>query len=96
MNIVIDTSEENSLKAELEKRTDFEALRIRRYLSMPDLSRSKDSPLAEIVQRAKKVKNLEGFDDIKIPEITPTNILFDLHSKTKHLANFKTCPSCVN
>jgi len=97
MNIVIDTSEENSLKAELEKRTDFEALRIRRYLSMPDLSRSKDSPLAEIVQRAKKVKNLEGFDDIKIPEITPTNILFDLFNMgPEHPARSKSDTYYVN
>ncbi len=78
MDIVIDTSEENNLKKELEKRTDFEALRIKRYLGMADLSRTPSSPLNEIVKRAKAVESLKGFDDIKIPEITPTNILFDL------------------
>jgi phenylalanyl-tRNA synthetase alpha chain len=78
MQINIDTSEEQQLKKELEKRTDFEAGRIRRYLSMPDLSRKDGSPLKEIIDRASKVKSLEGFDIIEIPEIVPTNILFDL------------------
>jgi phenylalanyl-tRNA synthetase alpha chain len=78
MNIKIDLSEETRLKKELEKRTDFEALRIRRYLSMPDLSRTKGSPLKEIVQRASNVSSLKDFDVIQIPEIVPTDILFDL------------------
>jgi phenylalanyl-tRNA synthetase alpha chain len=77
-NIIIKSEEEEKLKKELENRTDVDALRIKRYLSMPDLSRTEGSPLKEIVSRLKKVKSLEGFDDIKIPEIVPTNVLFDL------------------
>ena len=76
--IVISVDEENQLKNEIKKRTDFEALRIKRYLGMPDLSRTEGSPLKEIIDRASKVKSLEGFDVIKIPEIIPTDILFDL------------------
>lgn len=76
--ITINIEEEKRLRAELEKRTDFEALRMRRYLNMPDLSRTEGSPLKEIVDRASKVKSLDGFDVIKIPEIIPTHILFDL------------------
>ena len=76
--IVIDLSEEKKLKKELEKRTDVEAARIKRYLSMPDLSRTEGSPLKEIIDRASKVSSLQGFDVIKIPEIIPVNILFDL------------------
>ena len=45
---------------------------------MPDLSRTPGSPLEEIVKKAKEVSSLKGFDEIKIPEIVPTNILFDL------------------
>jgi len=45
---------------------------------MPDLSRTPGSPLKEIVDRASKVKSLEGFDIIEIPEIVSTHILFDL------------------
>lgn len=77
-SILINTDDENRLKLELEKRDDFEALRIKRYLSMPDLSRAADSPLKEIVTRAKNVKSLKDFDDIRIPEIVPTRVLFDL------------------
>ncbi len=76
--IKISRDEENRLKAELEKRTDFEAGRIKRYLSMPDLSRTEGSPLNEIIDRASKVPSLKGFDIIEIPEIIPSNILFDL------------------
>jgi len=43
---------------------------------MPDLSRTSDSPLKEIVDRTLSV--LRGFDVVEIPEIIPTKILFDL------------------
>lgn len=71
-------SNEDSLRAELEKRNDSEAKRLLRFLDMPDLSRTLGSPIKEIVDRTSKVKSLEGFDVIKIPEIVPTHILFDL------------------
>jgi phenylalanyl-tRNA synthetase alpha chain len=51
---------------------------MRRYLAMPDLSRTPGSPLYEIVKRTLSVKSLENFDTIKIPEIIPADILFDL------------------
>ncbi len=78
MQIRIDSPEEKALKAGLETRHDPEAERIKRFLTLPDLSRTAGSPLKEIVDRTLKVKSLEGFDVIEIPEIIPTNILFDL------------------
>ena len=66
------------LRTELEKREDFEAARIRRYLAMPDLSRTEGSPLSEIVKRVKAVPALAGFDVIEIPEIVPASVSFDL------------------
>ena len=78
MEISIHSEEEVQLKNELEKKEDPESRRLVRFLDMPDLSRTEGSPLKEIVDRAKKVKSLEGFDDIKIPEIVSTHILFDL------------------
>src|SRR3989344_1652756 len=45
---------------------------------MPDLSRTPGSPIKEVVDRASAVPSLQGFDNIKIPEIVPTHILFDL------------------
>ncbi len=76
--IIIDTAEEKRLRAELEKRTDFEAQRIRRYLSMPDLSRTPQSPIAEIVKRILASPYFKGLDVIQIPEIVPADISFDL------------------
>jgi phenylalanyl-tRNA synthetase alpha chain len=78
MNIVIESEEEIRLKEELNKRNDIEAQRIKRFLALPDLSRTDGSPLKEIVDRASKVKSLEGFDVITVPEIISTDILFDL------------------
>lgn len=78
MDITIDRSDEMRLRAELEKRTDVEAARMRRYLSMPDLSRTEGSPLHEIVKRVQQVPSLAGLDIIEIPEIVPANVSFDL------------------
>ena len=77
-DIKINRNKEEALIKDLQKREDAEALRIKRYLSMPDLSRTEGSPLKEIVDRASKTKSLEGFDVIEIPEIIPAKILFDL------------------
>ncbi len=77
-NIVIDTTEEKRLKKELENRTDFEAQRIKRYLSMPDLSRTEGSPIAEIVKRILASPYFKDLDVIQTPEIVPAKISFDL------------------
>ena len=90
-NIEIDLAEEKKLLETLEKRTDFEALRMKRYLAMPDLSRKENSPLNEIMKRVKAVPSLSLFDDIKIPEILSTEILFDLFDfAPDHVARSKS------
>ena len=78
MNIEISKAEQNRLLAELAARTDAEAARMRRYLAMPDLSRTPSSPLHEIVARVKSAPTLKDFDVIEIPEVVPTSIMFDL------------------
>jgi phenylalanyl-tRNA synthetase alpha chain len=78
MDIQISRDDEQRLRKELEARTDFEALRERRYLEMPDLSRTPGSPLAEIVARVKALPQFAAFDVIEIPEIVPADISFDL------------------
>ncbi len=70
--------EEEALKRELSKKHDPASERIKRFLDLPDLSRTSGSPLKEIVDHASSVESLKGFDLIEIPEIVPTNILFDL------------------
>ncbi len=77
-DIVIESPEEKKLRAEIGKRTDPDGLRMRRYLSMPDLSRTPGSPLYEIVEKARGIPVLKGFDNIVIPEIVPADISFDL------------------
>ena len=77
-NIVIQSEEEEKLRKVLETKSDAESERLKRFLNMPDLSRASDSPLSEIVNRTLKIRSLEGFDIIKIPEIISTDILFDL------------------
>lgn len=78
MNYELEDREEKSLREQLAQKNDVYSMRLKRYLAMPDLSRTPLSPLYEIVARAKKVASLAGFDDIKVPEIIPTNIMFDL------------------
>ncbi len=88
---VVSRDEENALRAELEKRTDAEANRIRQYLAMPDLSRTEGSPLHEIKERVTTLPILKNFDHIDIPEILSTEILFDLFDfAPDHVARSKS------
>lgn len=95
--IIIDAPEEKQARAELEKRTDAEAMRMKRFLAMPDLSRTPGSPLYEIVQKALGAKSLDGLDIIKIPEIVPARITFDLFNMPAgHPARSKSDTYYVN
>ena len=78
MEIRIDTKQQQDLISKLISKSDAESLRIKRYLEMPDLSRTEDSPLFEIVKNTRKVEILKDFDNINIPEIVPADISFDL------------------
>lgn len=78
MDFHIDTKEQDKLLSGLAKRTDIEAARMKRYLDMPDLSRTKMSPLYDIVDKVRKLPVLKGFDNVIIPEIVPADVNFDL------------------
>lgn len=75
---VISKEDEKARLAKLRERTDIEAKRIQKYLDMADLSRTEGSPLNEIMKRVTTLPILKEFDHIDIPEVIPTNILFDL------------------
>ena len=75
---IIPTDEEKKLIKSLKNKTDTEALRIKRYLSMPDLTRTPGNPVADIVQRVIQNPYFKNFDIIKVPEIVSTHISFDL------------------
>ncbi len=75
--IKIDTTEQENLLKDLASREDVEAIRMRRYLSMPDLSRTEGSPIAELVKRISAIDDYKDFDIIEVPEIMSTQIAFD-------------------
>ena len=69
---------EKSIINDLNKREDADALRMKRYLSMPDLSRTPGSPIKALIDKVKAIENFKDFEDIKIPEIVPADVSFDL------------------
>lgn len=78
MNIEIDLSEEQKLRQSLEKKNDPEARRMLRFLNMPDLSRMPGHPIYEIVLRVLSAPAFKDFDVIRVPEIVPADVSFDL------------------
>ena len=83
--------EEEKLMHAVSKKADNDSLRLMRYYHMPDLSRTVDSPLHEIVKRVTSLLVLKDFDDIDIPEVIPTKILFDLFNfPSNHPARSKS------
>lgn len=80
MNYDIKLEEEKTLLQKLESRNDTETLRMKRYLSMPDLSRKESSPIHEIVQRILTEPDFKNFDIVKSPEVVSTKVCFDLYN----------------
>ena len=79
-NYDIKLPKEKELLQKLEARNDTESLQMKRYMSMPDLSRTPSSPINEIIQRILAQPDFKDFDIIKSPEIVPTSITFDLYN----------------
>jgi len=77
-HITIDSPEEQELQKQLGGKNDADGLRLKRYLAMPDLSRTPDSPLAEIVERVVNLPRFADFEVLKVPEIVRYDISFDL------------------
>src|SRR3989344_823154 len=78
MEIIINSDDEQRLKKELENKHAAESERIKRYLSMPDLSRTEGSPIKEIVDRILAYPYFKELDIIQVPEIVPADISFDM------------------
>ena len=74
----LSTEEQGKLIEKLSQRNDTEAERIKHYLAMPDLSRTQDSPLNDMVTRILSQDEFKDFDIIEFPEVVPTDIAFDL------------------
>ncbi|QQG45700.1 MAG: hypothetical protein HYW89_02160 [Candidatus Sungiibacteriota bacterium] len=78
MELDIAPKKEEELRGKLAKKHDPESERLVRFLAMPDLSRTTGSPINELVQRIIKLKDFADFDIIRVPEIVPVDISFDL------------------
>ena len=78
MNITVKNPDEAGLKDHLAARTDSEARRIERFLALPDLSRTADSPIGELARRIVALPDFKNFDLVQTPEIVPTSVTFDL------------------
>ena len=74
---LVDLSQEKQILKNLKKQDNAENARMKRFLDMPDLSRTPGSPIYEIVKRVKSIPSLSNFDIITIPEIVPADISFD-------------------
>lgn len=84
-------SENEDLLKKLEARTDTEAIRMKHYLGMPDLTRTEGSPIGEIVKRIREQDDFKNFEVIQAPEIVPTDVTFDLFNfKADHPARSKS------
>jgi len=81
--ITIHSEKETELKKDIAQRVDAQGIRMQRYLSMPDLSRTEGSPLHELVARISALPEFQSFDNIQIPEIVPVDISFDLFDFAK-------------
>lgn len=82
MEYTIPKEDEQRLRQELAERTDTDASRMKRCLSMPDLSRTDGSPLKEMVGKIRAVPEFASFDVVEVPEIVPTEVSFDLFDFT--------------
>ena len=83
--------EQNRLIESLDKRTDSEAGRIKRYLNMADLTRQETGPIRELVNNITNLEQFKDFDIIQIPEIVPASASFDLFNFPEdHVARSKS------
>lgn len=76
--------EEKKLIEALQKRHDPEALRLKRFLAMPDLTRTSGSPLADLAKRIINLPRFAAFNNLNAPEIIPYDISFDLFNFPKN------------
>ena len=75
--MTVNKSERNLIET-LQKRHDPEAERLKRYLAMPDLTRTPDSPLADLALRIVSLPRFSEFKNLNVPEIVRYDISFDL------------------
>src|SRR3989344_6397952 len=73
-----DLKEAKSAKDSLDNRHDAEAERLKRFLAMPDLSRTPGSPLEDLAQRVVNLSRFTDFYVLNVPEIVRYDLSFDM------------------
>ena len=81
--IVIEDKNEAQLIAELEKRTDIKAERIKRMLKLPDLTKKENSPVKILFDQILKLERFKDFDIVDFPRIVTVEQDFDLLNTPK-------------
>lgn len=76
--IVVKDDESQKLLLEVFSKTDIKSERIKRLLSLPDLSRKEGSPIKFIVDKILEIPMFKDFDIIEFPEIVSVRDNFDL------------------
>jgi len=82
-NIVIKYEKENSLIEELNKRNDVKAERIKKLLSLPDLTKKENSPVKIIFDQIINLPMFKDFDLVDFPRIVTTEQCFDILNMPK-------------
>jgi len=82
-NIIIKDEKEDILRAELEKRTDIKAERIKRLLKLPDLTKKENSPVKILFDQITGLPRFKDFDIIDFPKIITVTNDFDLLNTPK-------------
>jgi len=77
-NIVIKDGKEEALIAELNKRSDIKAERIKRLLKLPDLTKKAGSPVKILIDEILKLPRFRDFDLMDFPKVVTVEQNFDV------------------
>ena len=81
--ISIQDPAEPGILSALEKRTDFKALRMKRLLALPDLTKKPNSPVKILFDRILDLPRFKDFDIVDFPKIVTIEQDFDLLNTPK-------------
>lgn len=76
--IKIEDPESVAVLARLGEKKDFKSLRIKRLLTLPDLTRREGSPLKIMIDAILALPRFRDFDILEVPEVVSTKTNFDL------------------
>lgn len=81
--IIVDNREEKAIIAELEKRTDIKAERLKKLLALPDLTKKENSPVKILFDCIINLPRFGDFDLVDFPRIVSVAQNFDLLNTQK-------------